>query len=387
MIVLSSVRAAISVLVISILAIGSVQLSAQDLPGAHTDPVHGVERELTTPASRGACSQCHDMHAMDNGLASGEAPVLFRANDNGLCFDSSGVGGCHNEPAINYPLPDSEFMPEFSSYPGYPEANAGGELTHGVEMRGRWPGSGVYENSGQYMGRDFSPHFVDSDMPLQDGQGAGACLNCHSPHGTENPFDMLIANYTNAGGHADFGPPPNQQLCFDCHGPNGPAGMNSSGRLIADYYDESVNPGSAGHQIRRNPEIALSWPASVQVGDKLPCYLCHNPHGSRGTSGSSPNAFLLNDGRPGWNGLIDPRGNPRDSRAVCFGCHIPADGVPGSQVVMGIVMNTIPDRGPHRMSSGRSCVEVHGVLYDTPSSVNIHNMVVGNKTSLEDFFK
>ncbi len=355
--------------------------------GAHTDPLHGVERVVTIPSSRGTCVQCHDMHAMDSGQVTGEEPALFRANNNALCFDVSGGGGCHNEPAVNYPMPDSDFMPEFSLYPGYPETNAGGEITHGVDLRGRWPGSSVYENSGQYLGRDYSPHYLDPDMPLQDNLGGGMCLNCHSPHGTDNAFDLLTANYTNAGGHADFGTPPNQQLCFDCHGPNGPGGMNSSGRLIADYFDESVNPGTAGHQIRRNPDIALSWPTSVQVGDKLPCYLCHNPHGSRGANGSSPNTFMLNDGRPGWSGLTDPRGNAQDSRTICFGCHIPSDGVPGSRVVMGIVMNTIPDKGPHRMSSARSCAEVHGSLYDTPSSVNIHNIVDEQKRGLEDFWK
>ncbi len=357
------------------------------IPGTHDDPQYGVNRVVTVPSTRGSCVQCHDTHAMESGAVTGVEPVLFRANENGLCFDTSGVGGCHNEPAVNYPLLDTEFMPEFSPYPGYPEANAGGDYTYGVEMRGRWPGSSVYENSGQYLGRDFSPHYIDSDMPQQDSQGAGMCLNCHSPHDTDNPFDQLTAMYTNIGGHADFGTPPNQQLCFDCHGPDGPAGMNGSGRLIADYFDESVNPGTAGHQIRRNSEIALSWPASVQVGDKLPCYLCHNPHGSRGASGASPNTFVLNDARPGWDGILDPTGSALDSRAVCFGCHIPSDGVPGSRVVMGIVMNTIPSKGAHKTSAAQNCAKTHGDLYDTPTSINIHNITTKSALSPEEFWK
>lgn len=54
---------------------------------------------------------------------------------------------------------------------------------------------------------------------------------------------------------------------------------------------------------------------------------------------------------------------------------------------MGIVMNTIPDIGAHRTTASRSCADVHGGLYDTPTSSNIHNMVGETKKNLEDFWK
>ncbi len=360
---------------------------AQIMDGPHSDPVHGVERVATVPPTVGACVHCHDMHALENEDYPENEPALFATNDNNLCFDTTGVGGCHNDQPLNYPLPQMDFMPDFSEYPGYPEANEGGDITHGVDFRGRWPGRFTFENTGQINGHDFSPHFLDADMPRRDTQGTGMCLNCHDPHGTSNPFDMLKGTYIDMGGHENFGAPDNYQLCFDCHGPSGPAGMNNSGRMIQDFYDQSYNGETSGHQIRRNPDIALSWPSQVQIGDKLPCYACHNPHGSRGANGAEPNAFLLNDNIPGWSGLTDPRNVSEQSRRLCFGCHIPADGVPGSRSVLGIIMNTIPDRGAHRSNSNQSCAQIHGAIYDTPNSSNIHNQSPGDYEDLGKFWR
>ncbi len=366
-----------TIVVTLVFVVGGIALG-QIIPGPHTDPVHGVHRVLTSPPSVGACIQCHDTHGDQEDLITPEEPVLFRANDNNVCFDTSGVGGCHNNMALNYPLPDYDFMPDFSSSPSYPEANAGGDKIHGVDYRGRWPGSYVYDSTIKLAGRYTSPHRNDIDMPMQDSQGNGLCLNCHSPHGTLNEFDQLTGDYRGMEGHADFGAPTAYDLCFDCHSSSGPMGMNTDGRLIQDFYDESLNPQTAGHQIRRNPEIAISWPSWVQVGDKMPCFICHNPHGSQGNNGSQPNAFLLNDAIPDWSGITDPRHVASEARRVCFGCHIPSDGIPGSRTVMGIVMNTIPNKGAHRSFATRNCMEVHGDMYGSGTSWNIHNPIGDN---------
>ena len=350
---------------------------AQVVNGPHLDPQYGVERVATTPPTIGRCTQCHDIHDTDPTAGPAEY-VLYRPSDNNLCYDPSSVSGCHNAVPLNYPLPLQDFMPDYTDYPGYPEANAGGEKIHGVLYRGRWPGSTVFESPDQVGGHYISPHRNDLDMPRQDAQGVGQCLNCHDPHGTTNPFDALKGDYRGVEGHADFGPPEAYQHCFQCHGQGGPTGMSPEGRLIEDLYDESINPGTAGHQIRRDPDIALSWPSYMQVGDKLPCSVCHNPHGSRGNDGVQPNAFLLNDAIPGWSGITDPLNVAEQGRRVCFGCHIPSDGVPGSREVLGIVMNTIPNRGPHRSSATRNCMDVHGKWYSSSTSHNIHNIGRGD---------
>jgi hypothetical protein len=149
--------------------------------------------------------------------------------------------------------------------------------------------------------------------------------------------------------------------------------MEPESRSIADFYDSGLNGASAGHQIRRNPAIALSWPPHVQVGDKLPCYDCHNPHGSRGFDGVNPNGYLLSDERPGWSGLTATRTDPEQSRRFCLGCHIPSDGTPGSVSVEGILMNTLPTGHAHNSSAQPGCFECHGADYSSPSGFNVHH--------------
>lgn len=339
----------------------------------HGDPLSGVLRATTTPPSRGQCFQCHPTHQAQNPLPT-TPPVLFRENDNGVAYFDEGDGPCHRGRPQNYPLTESDRIPEGFPDAGYFEANVGGTRRVGTQYRGRWPGQVVFANPGMTAaGLYFSPHAMDSDMPRRAG-GEGLCLNCHDPHGTANPFDLLVGSYRGIGGSGSAGPPEEYALCFGCHSSIGPAGMNLSGRQIADYYDAGLNGESAGHQIRFNPQVGLSWPAHIRRGDMLSCSDCHNPHGSMGNNGAQPNAFLISDQRPGWSGLTDPRGVAEQARRFCLGCHIPSDGVPGTQEVQGIVMNAISDRGPHRSDSTQSCYFCHGDDYTGPTSNNVHHV-------------
>jgi hypothetical protein len=153
--------------------------------------------------------------------------------------------------------------------------------------------------------------------------------------------------------------------------------MDVSNRYIEDYYDSGLNGDHAGHQIRKNPRIALSWPAHVQIGDKLACYDCHDPHGSIGGNGVEPNAFLLSDERAPWSGMEATKTDPGQARKFCLGCHIASDGIPGSQVVEGIVMNTLPVQEAHVSTDTRGCYECHGSDYSGPTARNVHNPSVG----------
>jgi hypothetical protein len=105
----------------------------------------------------------------------------------------------------------------------------------------------------------------------------------------------------------------------------------------------------------------------------LPCYDCHNPHGSRGNDGVQPNAFVLSDQRTGWSGLTDTIDDAEQARRFCFGCHIPSDGIPGSQTVEGIVMNALPDHDGHTQAATKSCYDCHGRDYTSPTGHNVHN--------------
>lgn len=337
----------------------------------HGDATHGVLRVTTDPPTRGQCSQCHLTHG-DEFLQPSEQE-LFTENTNQLCFSTSGDSPCHQAQPTNYPLQEFDRIPDTEPEAGYFEANTGGARTPGVGFRGRWPGEAVYSDPTLTPTGGFvSPHAHDPDMPRRDALGEGLCLNCHDPHGTENPFDIVTGSHLGISGHTSVGPPPEYGHCLNCHGRNGPAGMDIENQYIEDYYDPGLNQ-RAGHRIGMDSNVAISWPPHVREGDMLPCYDCHNPHGSQGNNGVQPNAFLLSDQRPGWSGLTDTRNDPEQNRRFCLGCHIPADGVAGSQTVEGIVMNTIPNRPDHRSTSTRGCFDCHGNDYSGPTSHNVHN--------------
>ncbi|HEX6944023.1 MAG TPA: cytochrome c3 family protein [Gemmatimonadaceae bacterium] len=339
----------------------------------HLDPDHGVLRIDDPAAPRGSCSQCHFM----KGPVTGGPPwpgLLFEENSNQLCYSAGGA--CHQLRPVNYPADEDSRIPAGFPDAGYFEYNTGGSRVHGVEYRNRWPGEAVYENTARAtVGSGyFSPHRNDPDMPRVDPLGSGSCLSCHDAHGSDNPFDMLLGSYRGIGGSTQATPPTQYGLCFKCHSNFGPPAMEITGRLIADFYDSTLNPDTrAGHQIRLNPAVAISWPPHLRAGDKLPCYDCHNPHGSQGYDAAGPNAFLISDERPGWANLTDTKTDPMQSRAFCLGCHIPSDGVPGSQRVEGIVMNAISDRDGHRSGDFQGCFECHGADYTTSNSNNVHH--------------
>jgi predicted CXXCH cytochrome family protein len=209
---------------------------------------------------------------------------------------------------------------------------------------------------------------MDTDMPELDSANRGLCANCHNPHGTTNPFDMLTSTYI------DPGPNANYQLCFDCHNSTtGPLGMDTANTLIEDFYNQSPN---GGHRIKCSTKAVTGTcpPDGISVGDKMPCYNCHNPHGSKGNDGINPNTNLLSDQRSGWSGLTDTLNTASQVRSFCLGCHVPSDGTPGSNTVMDISMNAIPAvSGAHETSATASCYGCHGSSYTAGTDTNVHN--------------
>lgn len=343
----------------------------------HYDPIHGVDRLQTSPPTVGQCTQCHRPH--DNDGATPEPVLLFDENANQLCYSAGGANGCHAALPAGYPVTEADRMPESAPAPGYFEANSGGARLPGVLQRRRWTGAAVFEDARSFApDRFYSPHRNDLDMPRLDDGDHGLCLNCHDPHQGQSEHDLLRKVYQPWGGTWPRRAAVRLAACLDCHGPTGPLGMEEENRLIAGYYDAALNAdGNAGHAIRKNSRIALSWPAHIRAGDPMPCFECHNPHGSRGHDGVNPNGFLLSDQRPGWSGLTATRSDAAQSRRFCLGCHIPADGVPGTIDVGGIVMNTLSDRGPHRSSASQGCFHCHGADYSDPQGFNVHHPSTG----------
>jgi hypothetical protein len=283
---------------------------------------------------------------------------------------SASAGGCHaDQPAggtSGYPAQESDRMPQGSTDPGYFEYNAGGVRVPGLGNLVRWPGRDVWENS------QFSPHYTDPDMPLKDASGNGSCDNCHTVHGSNAPHDMLDTTYRGITGSQNGMEAGNYYLCLSCHNQNGPIGMSDSSRFIADYYNRSMNPsGRSGHGIE-------SHGGYVDAGTRLPCFDCHNPHGSQGFGRQGANRYLLSDQRSGWYGLTDIKTDNSQVRRFCFGCHPSSDGQ-GGGTVEGITLSPLPnDVSAHAFGDSTHCYNCHGRDYTSSSGHNVHNPAEGN---------
>ncbi len=308
----------------------------------HGSPERGI-KQLSREA-RGSCLQCHST----KGQRVDNPKGLFARNDQTFCY------ACHQFPSTKYPAKEMD-------------RNAAGYF-----VGGRWPGKKVYEE------RRFSAHWANSAAVYPGKKyDAGDCKNCHNPHGTANP-DQLVSRYIPGG--SSLG---NFQLCFDCHGgPKGPPGMSRESRRILSYYSQPLGREAApGHQITLSPKQRNDFSqAKLKRGDKLPCYDCHNVHGSQGSDGVRPNGKLVSDQRAGfWYDLTNTLDDPAQNRRFCFGCHVEADGAPFSREVEGIKMSRIPDLPEHRSSGARSCYACHASPrpYESDTSFNVHYVKFG----------
>jgi len=323
---------------------------------AHSSPSTGVWRATVFP--RGSCAQCHTSHGDGTPSPYG----LFEENSNRLCFGAS-LGGCHADrptgATLGYPAQESDRMPTGSSDPGYFEYNVGGQRVPGVQNLVRWPGRLIWEDP------LFSPHYADPDMPLKDLYGNGACDNCHNVHGGPNAHDLLDTTYRGIVGSQIGALPSNYALCLNCHSQFGPPGMDDTSRMIAYYYDRSINPKKrSGHGFG-----GLGY---VPSNSRMPCFDCHNAHGSIGNGNSGGNRYLISDQRPGWYGLTDIKNNNAQVRRFCFGCHRSSDGL-GGGTVEGVMPGRLPGRPDHQYNGTTHCYNCHGRDYSTPTGNNVHN--------------
>ena len=329
----------------------------------HGSSTDGVLRVSDYP--RGSCAQCHVSHD-----PVGSTPYsLFRENSNQLCTSTS-QGGCHaDQPAggtAGYPAQEADRLPLGSTDPGYFESNSAGAKTAGLANRVRWPGQMVWENG------PYSAHRSSPNMPVKDVFGNGSCDNCHNVHGSAAPHDMLDTTYQGITGSQTGFRPSNYELCFSCHNLNGPIGMSDAARRIADYYDRSANPNQlGGHAISTGGGY-------VSSGSRLPCYDCHNPHGSEGNGKLGPNGFLISDQRTGWYGLTDIQNDSVQVRRFCFGCHRSSNGI-GGGTVEGITLPSLPTTvAAHASTATAHCYNCHGNDYSSSTSFNVHNPAPGD---------
>lgn len=257
--------------------------------GASGHRVEGSE-PAGDPSNR--CSSCHGPHRdyTDTAMLPKQTvnEVAVAQADNSWCF------ACHDATnswytAGTYPQPDQ------------PSRDATG-----------FPVAGTFPGPATYADPVANAH---ATIPASAGIGreAGDCLYCHSSHRGVSAYDGLSAEFTvpteddpSSPAYGDFA-----QACFVCHGSTNTYGFAVPPTNIEQYV--MAGGERSGHRIE-------TAGGTYAVGTPLPCYECHNPHGS--TRG---NARLFSDEL----GQNLETSTAAGSRAFCFTCHTTASSAAG----------------------------------------------------------
>lgn len=266
-----------------------------------------------------ACLTCHGVHQdSSQGTGALTAKNMYKfgtlTEDVAVNADTpqSACTPCHDDAQTWYTATHT------SSYPASEQKESALSISTGYST---YPTSGAYPGSSVYQASSKNAHM---GINAQDTYSAGDCRYCHSAHGSTAQYDGLITargelramrstagvvsdEEKTSGAYASF--------CLSCHnGSNegtpwaGAANIADVVSLPAGSSEESRTAflaSSAGHRI-------TSENADIPAGSALPCYSCHNPHGSK-----NGNSFNLND---------TLGSNLTGDRNTCFACHTTSDG-------------------------------------------------------------
>ena len=189
--------------------------------------------------------------------------------------------------------------------PGYPSTSSPTRNAAGYPVSGTWTGPATYASS-------TNAHRLLPETTVTVGAGTpqpreqGDCRYCHASHRGGNTYDSLLSTFTvptDATLSADKADGSYADLCFKCHGGVKPAGFATAPTDIESFATSS-SP-SAGHSIVTSGGL-------LPVGSPLPCFECHNPHGS-----NRGNSRLISDER----GASLETSTSTGVRRFCFTCH------------------------------------------------------------------
>jgi hypothetical protein len=301
---------------------------------------HRVEEATRSADLTNECSSCHSPHA-DPRKRSG----LYRKRIEGSAVTGGNTwcAACHDDKS--------------SWSPRYPALGAPVRNASGYPVLGTYPGPKVYAST------SASGH---AGIDAGAGRPKGDCLLCHAAHRGPNAYDGLLLTFappTTSTVATDQAQGRYAQLCLGCHG--GQSVWVTKGATDIERYVTRRDAGAyAGHSV-------VTSGGTLPVGAPIPCYDCHNPHGS-----SRGNSAMISDALG--------RGLSTDSasgvRAFCLTCHSTSDGlvwdsVAGTYAAAGDAMVEglrrdgtggnvlrLPDaaKAAHASSAGDSCYDCHG---------------------------
>ncbi|MEQ1571975.1 MAG: cytochrome c3 family protein [Myxococcota bacterium] len=285
-------------------ATGSVQCTSCHDP--HQDPA--ATGAPVPPFWKGdtfseVCTSCHEAPVADRGH---EDPTLMLAE----------CGSCH----VGHGAPGQALLPEVEEDNCFDCHGGAAQRREAVED-GRLAGRAEPVRVDDLFTRPYThpvgasegAHRPDERDRLSTARTARhvECADCHPVHayrGVDRPEWLP----TRAGAAALDGRP-EQELCFDCHGPSAdlPYGATDKVREF-DPANESFHP-VAGPARGRSPSLRPGVP------DAITCSDCHGPDGGdprRGPHGSR-NPYLLR----GAYTVRDGADDTSETYAACYGCH------------------------------------------------------------------
>jgi len=316
---------------------------------------HSID-ESPSADSTAMCSSCHGVHRSTQ-----DAPMLpgggLAASGPEACYE------CHSSDQWyegEYPGPDS------------PDRDASG-----YPIAGPWPGEATFS------GPSNAHRFIPETTQTAGGGGSvnreeGDCLYCHAAHRGSNAYDALRYAYrptTSSTLASDQADGTYALACFVCHGGVVRSGFTTAPTDIKGFVT-SGDP-SAGHRV-------VTTGGVLPVGAPLPCYECHNQHGS-----TRDNKSMISDVLGGELDTSTDEG----VRRFCLTCHTTADKasgwdsdsatytvIPASEEVVGIPRTGgvlgLPDMMGHSEADTTSCYVCHGGSYAEGGN-NVHNPGAG----------
>ncbi len=327
---------------------------------------HTIDVGTTSAAGIGGCDTCHNIHG-----ASSDARRIPARKINGVAVTSAGKQlclACHDAGDSWYGA-------------GYPSTASPTRDATGYPVSGTWPGPSTYAS--ETNAHRLIPETTQTISPGDPvAREQGDCRYCHAAHGGKNAYDGLLTTFTVpsqstlASDQADGS---YAALCFTCHGGPTPNGFSTAPVDIKQFA--TAAGGSSGHSI-------VTSGGTLPVGAPLPCFECHNPHGSKRGNGS-----LLSDERGASLATTSAAG----VRAFCFTCHTASDTtagwdstaqayapVPSAEKIVGLPRDGgvlhLPAIDGHAESDTVSCYECHGNSYDSGGR-NVHDPGQGSSTA------
>jgi len=350
------------------------------------------------------CSDCHSPHA--DYAANRRLPKASIVTSSGTAAvtgaNNTWCLACHN---------DAQDWYKSTTSTAYPAASSPTVDASGYPVTGTFPGKTVYNDPTKNRHAAISTGIITDPMvPSQTAtRVAGDCLWCHAAHRGKSQYDSLTTT---------FGAPATSTVtfdrtrgdyaaaCFTCHG--GGSWETSGAVNIKQYAVTTPDDASvtSGHRIK-------TAGASLPVNSPLPCYDCHNPHGSTrnnkmmlaDTLGQSLEATVS-------GGFVTT--NASRVREFCFTCHSTSDATPkvwnsavgvyasatssmffqglrrdgtllaGQTRPSGYSLNqnylrlkALGGSDHHAQSSTKSCYDCHGKTYGGAGSPNVHAPTMG----------